>query len=521
MNKQNVILIFLFLFCLSGFAGQKAKSLKNPLFVFNNGLNKQGQPFIPYETQALMLRKYGFDGIEHRETAGIFELKDAFQKQGVKIYADYLKIDIDQKEPYLPEWKQVIPKLKGTGIILWVHIHSAKYKPSDEAADELIVPVLQELADFARPYGVRVAIYHHAGFLAEKVEDSYRLAQKANRENVGSVFNLCHFLKTDTEANLLKVIDLTLPKLFAISISGADGGDTQKMDWDRLIQPLGEGTFDVYRVVEIFADKGFTGPIGLQCYNLKGSPEPYLEKSSAAWKTFRQKYSTPINSISAAEKKEGWKLLFDGKSTDQWRGINQAVFPASGWKVENGDLIACVYGGAESGNGGDIITKNKYGNFILKWEWRMETKGGNSGVKYFVQEGVGNNKGYGYGLEYQLLDDKFHEWMLQGKMKPNDFHTLGALYEIYPASPQKRPSPLGLWNESMIVSNGSHVEHWLNGQKILEYERGGADFKAKIAASKFKDVEGYGILPQGHLLLQDHGSVIHYRNLKIKQLNSK
>jgi len=518
MNKSKIIILILFAFCLNVTAREKERTLKNPLFVFNNGLNKQGLPFIPYEEQASILRKFGFDGIEHRETQGIIELKSSLEKQGLKIYTDYVKIDIDQKVSYLPEWKQVIPKLKGSGIILWVHLHSEKYKPSDEAADTLIVPILQELADYAKPYGVKLAIYPHIWFLAQKAEDSYRIAQKVNRENVGAVFNLPHFLKTDSEENIEKVIRTIFPKLFAVSICGADGGDTKNMDWDRLIQPLGKGTFDVYRLVELLADKGFQGPIGLQCYNLKGAPETYLSQSSEAWKAFKQKYRSPLNSLSAQEKKEGWELLFNGKSTENWRGINQKSFPSTGWKVENGDLIACVEGGAESGNGGDIITKKKYGNFILKWEWLMESKGGNSGVKYFVQEGIGTNKGYGYGLEYQLLDDKNHAWMLEGKMKPNDYHTLGSLYEIYPASPDKRPSPLGLWNESMIVSKGSHMEHWLNGQKILEYERGGADFNAKIAASKFKDIAGYGVLPQGHLLLQDHGSIIHYRNLKIKQL---
>jgi hypothetical protein len=339
-----------------------------------------------------------------------------------------------------------------------------------------------------------------------------------DRENVGTVFNLPHFLRTDSEENIEKVINLIYPKLFAVSICGADGGNTNAMDWDRLIQPLGQGTFDTYRLVEMLADKGFTGPFGLQCYGLKGAPENYLPQSGDAWRKFKLRYSSPINSISVQEKKEGWKLLFDGKTTKNWRGINQESFPSSGWKLENGELIAFVQGGAESGAGGDIITKKKYGQFILKWEWNMKTKGGNSGAKYFVQEGVGTNKGYGFGLEYQLLDDKYHTWMLEGKMKPNDYHTLGSLYEIYPASPDKRPSPLGLWNESMIVCDGNQVQHWLNGTKILGYDRNSADFKVKIADSKFKDVDGFGTLPEGHILLQDHGSIIHYRNIKIKEL---
>ncbi len=516
MRHLTINFLIFLLICVNCFA--EPKELKNSIFVFNNAFFKNGHSVIPYDRQASLLRELGFDGIEHRETQGILELKEALDKKGLKIFADYLKIDIDQAEPYLPEWKEVLPKLNGTGIILWVHIHSEKNKPSDEAADDLIIPVLQELADLAKPYGIRLAIYHHVNFLAEKAEDSYRLAVKADRENIGSVLNLCHFLRTDSEENLEKVIDLMLPKLFAVSISGADGGDTQNMDWNRLIRPLGQGTFDVYRFVETMADKGYTGPIGIQCYNLEGSPETYLAQSSETWKIFKERYAKPLNVLTPEEKKEGWTLLFDGKSAEPWRGVNQNKFPQKGWEIENGELIANAQKGAESGSSGDVITKKQYGNFILKWEWRMKTKGGNSGLKYFVHEGIGSNKGYGYGLEYQILDDKNHEWMLQGKMKANDYHTTGALYEIYPASPDKRPSPLGMWNESMIVCRGSHVEHWLNGQKILEYERGSDDFKEKIAASKFRNVEGFGLWPKGHLLLQDHGSVVHYRNIRIREL---
>ena len=399
-----------------------------------------------------------------------------------------------------------------------MHIHSAKYKPSDEAADEVVVPILQELADFANPYGVRLAIYHHVGFLAEKVEDSYRLALKVNRQNVGSVFNLCHFLKTDSEENLEKVLNLTLPKLFAVSISGADGGNTKSMDWDRLIQPLGQDTFEVYRVVEMLADNGYLGPIGIQCYNIKGSPEIYLKQSIDAWKTFKQKYAIPVNSLTKQEKKEGWELLFDGKSTNKWRGINQKSFPKDGWKVENGEL--CIFGNnvlAESENAGDIITKEVYDNFELIWDWKMQTKGGNSGVKYFVLEGLSYNPTHGEGLEYQLLDDMNNPWMLEGKMKPGDYHTLALLYEIYPVT-NVHPNPLGIWNQSKIVCKGNHVEHWLNGIKVLDYERGSDDYKDRVAKSKMASISNFGMAEKGHILLQDHGSILHFRNIKIKEL---
>lgn len=281
----------LVLHTICGFSVEKGKSLKNPFFVFNNSMNKQGMAFIPYKEQAKMLKELGYNGIEHRETTGIFDLLNEFQQQGLKVYTDYLQINIDQKEPYLPDWKQVIPKLKGTNMILWVHIHSDKYKPSDEAGDKEIIPVIQELADLAGQYGIRIAIYHHVGFLVQKVEDSYRIAMKANRKNVGSVFNLCHFLKTDSEENLEKVINLTFPKLFAVSICGADRGDTQKMEWDRLIQPLGKGSYDTYKLVKMLVDKGYQGPIGIQCYNLKGDPETYLKPSSEALKDFKQRYA--------------------------------------------------------------------------------------------------------------------------------------------------------------------------------------------------------------------------------------
>jgi len=525
MMMIRTILLLQMVLMFSGietFAGNKTAydrpEFNNPVFAFNNSFFKNGEAIRPYEIQAKLLKEFGFDGIEHRETKGILELKEAFDKEGLNIYADYVAIDIDKDQPYLAEWKEMIPKLAGTGIILWVHIHSEKFEPSDENADELIVPILQELADLANPYGVRFAIYPHVNLVAEKVEDSFRLAKKAKRENVGSVFNLCHFLRTDSEENLKNVIDLTMPKLFAVSVSGADYGDTQKMGWDRLIQPLGEGTFDVYRLIEYLVESGFDGPVGVQCYRIPGEPEETLAESGKAWAGFKKRYEQKNNSLTKEEKKDKWELLFNGFSADKWRSVNQKSFPESGWEIKNGALVSYAIDGAESGNGGDIISKSKYENFILKWEWKMDSKGGNSGLKYYVQEGIGENRKYGFGLEYQILDDNNHAWMLNGKMKANDYHTLGSMYELYPASEDKRANPLGLWNQSKIVCNKNKIEHWLNGVRILECDRSSQDFKEKIAASKFKDVEGYGLVPEGHILLQDHGSIVHFRNILIKEI---
>jgi hypothetical protein len=216
------------------------------------------------------------------------------------------------------------------------------------------------------------------------------------------------------------------------------------------------------------------------------------------------------NILSKKEKKDGWQLLFNGNNFDGWRGVNHADFPKIGWKVVD-QTISCT-----GENGGSIITKESFGNFELTWEWRMVSKGANSGLKYFVVERQGDSGGYGYGIEYQMLDDP--DYVERGEMKANDFHTIGAAYELYPPSPKKKVKPLGEWNKSRIVSKDGKVEHWLNGKKILEYDRFNDDFKQKVAASKFKDVKNYGVHPEGHILLQDHNSEVYFRNIKIRKL---
>jgi hypothetical protein len=228
--------------------------------------------------------------------------------------------------------------------------------------------------------------------------------------------------------------------------------------------------------------------------------------------------SEEANGLAESDKNKEWELLFDGKTTDGWRGINKDTFPSQGWKIQNGTLMINATDGKESDNGGDIITTEQYSDFVFDWEWKMLTKGGNSGVKYFVKEGLSDNEKYGVGLEYQILDDENFSWMLEGKMQPGDYRTLASLYEIYPAE-NKSPKPLGEWNHSRIVAQGKHMEHWLNEVKVLEYERGSDDFRTRVAESKFKQYENFGEAAEGHILLQDHGSEIAFRNVRIKELD--
>jgi hypothetical protein len=206
-----------------------------------------------------------------------------------------------------------------------------------------------------------------------------------------------------------------------------------------------------------------------------------------------------------------WIVLFDGSNTNNFRGFHEDHFPDSGWHVQDNELI-------NDGSGPNLITKEQYADFILEWEWRLMDKGGNSGVKYFVKENPDKEGTYALGIEYQMLDDVSHPLILEGKIKPDDYHTTGAVYELFPPTGNKKLKPLGQFNTSKIVSDGKHVEHWLNGEKVAEYERGGQAFLENKAQSKFKDRPEFGLHKEGHIVLQNHNTPVGFRNIRIKIL---
>lgn len=221
------------------------------------------------------------------------------------------------------------------------------------------------------------------------------------------------------------------------------------------------------------------------------------------------------NKLTDYERQDGWKLLFDGKTAAGWIGAYKNHFPDSGWMIKNGVLTVLASKGRESANGGDIVTKEQFSAFDLSFEFKL-TPGANSGVKYFVTL-TENNTGSAIGLEYQVLDDSLHP---DAKLGRDGDRTLASLYDLIKAQKQKRfIRPVGQWNLGrIIVYPNNHVEHYLNGVKVLEYERGSKEYRDLVAISKFVVWKNFGEAKQGHILLQDHGNEVSFRSIKIRRL---
>lgn len=280
-------------------------------------------------------------------------------------------------------------------------------------------------------------------------------------------------------------------------------------------------------VAYVVDDTDKTGFIGLQVHSIRNAED---EGNKSYFKNVKIKttnldpkpfdksifvVNNRLNELTDYEKNTGWKLLFNGTNSEGWKGAYKETFPDFGWSVNDGILTIASSDGGESTNAGDIVTVDEYSAFDLGFEFRL-TEGANSGLKYFVTLTEGNS-GSAIGLEYQILDDEKHP---DAKMGRDGNRTLSSLYDLITADKQARfIKPIGEWNKGrVVVEPNNHVTHYLNGVKVLEYDRGSQEFRDLVAISKYAKWDNFGEAEKGHILLQDHGNEVSFKNIKIKTL---
>ncbi|MFY0624655.1 MAG: DUF1080 domain-containing protein [Reichenbachiella sp.] len=276
------------------------------------------------------------------------------------------------------------------------------------------------------------------------------------------------------------------------------------------------------------------GVIGLQVHSIGGDK---LKGAQIKWKNIKiltsgfedeiwdrdpqvPEISYLKNELTNWEKNNGFRLLWDGETDTGWRGAKLDEFPASGWQMKEGELTVQKTDGGESTGPGDIVTTKKYSNFELELEFKI-TEGANSGIKYYVDPSLNKGAGSAIGCEFQILDDQKHP---DAKKGVNGNRTVGSLYDLITAENlsfkgrAKQFKGIGQWNKARIVAKDGQVEHWLNNEKVVEYDRTSQIFRALVAYSKYAGWENFGQWPEGCILLQDHGDEVSYRSIKIREL---
>ena len=285
------------------------------------------------------------------------------------------------------------------------------------------------------------------------------------------------------------------------------------------------------RLVDDVSDSGF---IGLQVHSIN---DPAQAGATVRWRSIRiltegldDAHQAPdpgvvelsflVNELTDHERRHGWRLLWDGESGRGWQAAKLGGFPDTGWTIANGVLTVEATDGGEATGPGDIVTVESFDDFELELEFRI-TEGANSGIKYFVDPALNRGEGSAIGCEFQILDDEKHP---DAKLGVGGNRTIGSLYDLITAENLSIPGRakqfkgIGQWNQARIVSRNGRVEHWLNNEKVVEYDRGSQMFRALVAYSKYRDWPGFGQWPAGRILLQDHGNEVSFRSIKIREL---
>ena len=269
------------------------KKIRNIFYAQNTLSGFINSPKTDVE-KARLLKSIGYAGLEGFGDQNYQELQRALEKEGLRMPVNYVPLNFESdgktEKPSIDEIKTII-KASAKGSVIYFHIHSKTFINDKDKGDKVVTGILRELADYAAGFKVKLCAYPHISFYCETAAHSFKLAELVARKNYGSVINLCHMLRVEGSAGIEQKIKEYAPRLFAVNICGADDGDTQHLGWDRLIQPLGQGSFDTYHFVKILIDNGYKGPIGLQCFNLKGDAFETLTKSLKAWEAYKKQYS--------------------------------------------------------------------------------------------------------------------------------------------------------------------------------------------------------------------------------------
>ncbi|MBI5819881.1 MAG: sugar phosphate isomerase/epimerase [Verrucomicrobia bacterium] len=262
--------------------------LPNPFFPFC--IDWHDSKKRTFKEQADMLKELGYAGVGHIWLDKVAERLKTLDDAGLKLFQITMKVDLAPGKPaYDPQFKDVLALVKGRGVQFCLLISGQK--PSDATADARAVEILREMSDLARDSGSQLLLYPHVKDWIERIEDSVRVAEKVDRPNVGCMFNLCHWLRADTSRDYKSLLKRALPRLWAVSINGADERD-EKPGWSNYIQPLGRGSFDVCGMLRTLKELGYQGPIGLQCFGIRGDTKEHLAESMKTWREYSARLAT-------------------------------------------------------------------------------------------------------------------------------------------------------------------------------------------------------------------------------------